>query len=98
MALELRRADVPTEVFFGSPSDSLAAQLAHANAQGIPIAIIAGEDEFKSGSVSVKDLQAGMEQRTGIAERDKYRAAGRVGQKTVPRKELVGAVRSMLDS
>lgn len=97
LALELRRADVPTEVFFGSPSDSLAAQLAHANLQGIPLAIIVGEDELKSGSVSVKDLREGMEQRAGIAERDKYRAAGRAGQKTVPKQELLATVRSMLE-
>ncbi len=97
IALELRRGGVCTEVFFGSSSTRLADQLAHANAQGIPIAVIAGEDEFKSNTVSVKDLRVGMEQRAGIAERDKYRAAGRAGQKVVPRQELLVTVRSMLE-
>jgi histidyl-tRNA synthetase len=67
-----------------------------ANAAGIPVAIIVGENEIKAGQVSIKDLQAGKEQRAGINKRDEYKKAAKSRQVTVERGEMVRVVREML--
>jgi histidyl-tRNA synthetase len=104
VAAELRRADIPTQLFF--PPDvegpgianrtSMKQQMAYANAAGIPVAIIVGENEIKAGQVSIKDLNAGKEQRAGIDDRKEYKQAGKAGQVTVARGEMVRVVREML--
>jgi histidyl-tRNA synthetase len=101
VAAELRSAGIPTQVYFkpdveGLSKANMKAQLAYANAAGIPVAVIIGEDELKNGVVSIKDLNAGMTQRTEIQDRDAYRAAGKSGQHTVPRADLVKVVREIL--
>ena len=100
-AAELRSAGVPTQLYFkpdveGLSKANMKAQLAYANAAGIPVAVLIGEDELKNGVVSVKDLNAGMTQRTEIQDRDAYRAAGKSGQYTVPRGDLVKVVNQIL--
>jgi len=67
-------------------------QLSHADHYGIPVAVIIGEDEIAQGVVSVKDLAAGKAGRESIEDRDEYRQAGKTGQITVPRTEMVAAV------
>ena len=101
VAAELRNADIPTQLYFKPDVEGLAkanmkAQLAYANAAGIPVAVIIGEDELKNGVVSIKDLNAGMTQRTDIQDREEYRKAGKSGQHTVPRGDLVKVVREIL--
>jgi histidyl-tRNA synthetase len=106
LAGELRRADIPTQLFF--PTDvegpgiaskaSMKQQLSYANSAGIPIAIIVGEDELKTNRVSIKDLQAGKEQRAGIEDRAEYKKAGKSGQVTVGREEMVRTVKQMLEA
>jgi hypothetical protein len=46
--------------------------------------------------VTVKDLQAGSEARTGIADNSTFRQAGKAGQQVVPRSDLVAVVRGVL--
>ena len=101
VAAELRGAGIPTQLYFKPDVEGLAkanmkAQLAYANAAGIPVAVIIGEDELKNGVVSIKDLNAGMTQRTDIQDREEYRKAGKSGQHTVPRGDLVKVVREIL--
>ena len=47
--------------------------------------------------VSVKDLRAGKELRADITDRDAYREAGKSGQSTLTRAEMVPAVLRLLD-
>lgn len=104
IASELRRADIATQLFF--PPDvegpgvanktSMKKQMSYANAAGIPVAIIVGENEIAAGQVSIKDLDAGKEQRAGIGGRDEYREAGKSGQVTVARADMIRVVREML--
>jgi histidyl-tRNA synthetase len=104
LAAELRRGDIPTQLFF--PPDvegpgianrtSMKQQMSYANAAGIPVAVIVGENEIKAGQVSIKDLNAGKEQRAGIDDRKEYKQAGKAGQVTVARGEMVRVVREML--
>jgi histidyl-tRNA synthetase len=101
-AAELRAAGIPTQLYFKPDVEGLAKanmkeQLAYANAAGIPIAVIIGEDELKNGKASVKDLAAGKQQREGIQDRDQYRKAGKSGQMTVDRADLVRVVKETLD-
>jgi histidyl-tRNA synthetase len=101
VAAELRDAGIATQLYFKPDVEGLAkanmkAQLAYANAAGIPVAVIVGEDELKNGVVSIKDLNAGMTQRSDIQDREEYRKAGKSGQHTVPRGDLVKVVREIL--
>ena len=96
-ATELRNANVPTEVYMGAPGTAMRDQLSYANAKGIPIAVIIGPDEVRSGKASVKDLGAGRDTRAGIQNRDEYRKAGKAGQVTVDRRELVKAISTILE-
>jgi histidyl-tRNA synthetase len=96
VAAELRAAGIRTEAYFGVKMN-MASQLSHGDRYAIPVAVILGEDEIARGVVSVKDLHAGKRQREGIADRETYRRAGKTGQVTVPRSEMIRTVRSLLD-
>ena len=71
-------------------------QLSHADHYGIPVAVIIGEDELANGVVSIKDLMAGKKQREDIEDREEYRKAGKTGQETVAREEMVEKVKEIL--
>lgn len=97
LAGELRAAGIRTETFFASKKKmQMGNQLSHADHYGIPVAVIIGEDEIAQGVVSVKDLAAGKAGRADIDDRDAYREAGKTGQVTVARAEMVAAVRACL--
>lgn len=97
LAAELRAVGLRTEAFFASKKKmQMGNQLSHADHYGIPVAVIIGEDELAQGLVSVKDLRAGKELREGIEDRDAYREAGKAGQVTVPRTEMIAAVHALL--
>lgn len=96
MASELRRAGFGTEVFFGKKKASLTDQLSHANALGIPVAVIAGGDELARGEVAVKDLRAGAAARAGIEDHEAYREAGKSGQVTIARTDLIRHIAGLL--
>ncbi|MDP7639569.1 MAG: histidine--tRNA ligase, partial [Candidatus Hydrogenedentes bacterium] len=61
-----------------------------------PVAVIIGEDELERGEVAVKDLGAGKELRKDIEDRDEYREAGKTGQVTVSREEMIARVMDLL--
>lgn len=97
VARELRDADIATEVFMASKKKmKMGTQLSHADHYGIPVAVILGEDEVANGQVSIKDLVAGKEEREDIDDRDAYRAAGKTGQQTVNRADMLSTVQSLL--
>jgi len=97
IASELRNNKVSTEVYIGKENTGIREQLSFANTKGIPIAIIIGEDEIRSGKISVKDLKVGMEERVGIQDRKEYRKAGKTGQITVNREELTKTIMDILE-
>ncbi len=53
-AKTLRAAGIATEVYF--EPHGLRDQIGYAASNGIPLAVIAGESEFKEGSVTIRDL------------------------------------------
>lgn len=97
VARELREAGIPTEPYFAKRKKmKMGDQLSHADHYGIPVAVILGEDELAGGKVSVKDLQHGKEAREDIEDRDAYREAGKTGQATVLRSEMIETVQNIL--
>jgi histidyl-tRNA synthetase len=97
VAAELRSRGVGAELYVGEAMGRVARQLAFANTRGMSVAVLLGQGELATGTVSIKDLRAGSEAREGIADREAYRSAGTAGQLTVPREEMVETVRRMLD-
>lgn len=97
LAQDLRAGGLNVETFFASKKKmQMGNQLSHADHYGIPVAVIIGEDELANGVVSVKDLRFGKEARAEISDREAYREAGRTGQETVSRDEVITVVQEIL--
>ena len=93
VAAELRGAGVPAEVYLGA--SGMKAQMKYADRRLAPAAVILGEDEIAAGTVTVKDLDLGRELAAGVTDNAAWRGQ-RPGQQTIPRAELVAAVRRII--
>ena len=93
MVAELRRAAIPAELFLGKKN--LGNQLKYADRRGSPVAVIAGSDEFSTGTVVIKNLRYGKEVSLGIEDRDEWLKAADV-QETIARDALVSTVAELL--
>jgi histidyl-tRNA synthetase len=91
---ELRRAGIPSELFLGT-SRNLGKQLKYADLWHTPIVLIQGEDERARGVVTLKDMDVGRRIASGIEQREDW-LARRLGQREVPRTDLVATVRALL--
>jgi histidyl-tRNA synthetase len=91
---EVRQAGISAEIYMGEAA-SLKKQIAYADKAGIPIVIIAGSNEFEAGTVSIKDLREGKKREADASSRDAW-VKQRFGQQTVPRAEMIAAIRSLL--
>lgn len=99
---ELRSAGINTEMYLGEEK-GFRKQLAYANRQQIPVAVIIGGDEAARNEVTVKNLELGAQlqdkkQTAAGKERDEWLALSRSVQVTVPRASLVPTIRGMLAS
>jgi len=94
IASELRTAGFNTELYLGKQK-SIGKQLKYADRQEIPVAVIAGSDEFERGEVSIKDLRVIKETTVEIEERSEW-VEQKVGQVTVKRSAMIGEIRHML--
>jgi histidyl-tRNA synthetase len=95
IASELRRAGIAAEVYLGT--SGMRPQMKYADRRTSPAVVIAGSDEIAAGTVTIKDLDLGRRLAAGLADNAAWRAE-RPGQITVPRSELVGAVRRIVES
>ncbi|HEX6860710.1 MAG TPA: histidine--tRNA ligase [Caulobacteraceae bacterium] len=93
VAAELRGAGVPAEVYLGA--SGMKAQMKYADRRLSPAAVIIGEDEIAAGTVTVKDLDLGRELAAGVTDNAEWRAE-RPGQQTIPRGELIAAVKRII--
>jgi histidyl-tRNA synthetase len=92
MVGELRQAGIRAEVYLGNPKN-FGNQLKYADKRQSPVAIIEGGNEAAEGMVILKDLILGAKiAESATLEEWKDRPA----QETVPRAELVAAVKRML--
>jgi histidyl-tRNA synthetase len=71
------------------------AQMKYADRRQAPAAILMGEDEIKTGTVTIKDLDLGRELAAG-ADLDTWKAE-RPGQQTVPRDQMIAVVKGIID-
>ena len=90
---ELRAAGIPAEVYLGA--SGMKAQMKYADRRLSPAAVILGGDEIAAGTVTVKDLDLGRELAAGVTDNSAWREQ-RPGQQTIPRGELVAALRKIL--
>jgi histidyl-tRNA synthetase len=95
IAGELRGAGIAAEVYLGS--SGMKAQMKYADRRMSPAVVIVGDDELAAGAVTIKDLDAGRVLAAGVTDNDAWRAE-RPGQQTIPRGEMVAAVRRILGS
>jgi histidyl-tRNA synthetase len=93
---ELRTAGLRAEVYL-KPKARLGDQLKYASDWDIPFAVIMGEDEIKAGEVTVKDLEAGKTASEGMEDREQW-VEERPGQFQIARGELIGRLKSLLES
>ncbi len=94
MAMELRRAGIAAEVYYGIQR-KMKAQMSYADSKDAPIAVLAGEDEMRNGTVSLKDLTLGKRLAEKVKERSEWQKA-RPAQQEVARDKLVESVADIL--
>lgn len=92
IAFELRAAGINTELFMGK--GSIGNQMKYADTCGIPLAIIAGENEFNAGTLQVKNLWLGLQLSQGV-DNETWRR-DRPAQFEFPRAELISKIRETL--
>ena len=95
IAAELRAGGVAAEVYLGG--SGMKAQMKYADRRLAPAAVIVGEDEFAAGTVTVKDLDLGRALSSQVEGNAAWREQ-RPGQQTVPRGQLLAAIRKILDA
>ena len=95
LTCEIREAGIAAEIYMGEAT-GLKKQIAYADRAGIPIVIIAGSNEFGSGTVSIKDLREGKKHEGDASTRETW-VKQRFGQRTVPRSEMIAVIRSLLE-
>ncbi|MFT4076777.1 MAG: histidine--tRNA ligase [Asticcacaulis sp.] len=94
-AAELRAAGLPAEVYLGR--SGMKAQMKYADRRFSPAAVMIGEDELKSGTVTIKDLDLGRDLAMQISDNKAWRE-GRPGQVTLPRAEAINHLKSIVES
>ncbi|CAN5898010.1 histidine--tRNA ligase [soil metagenome] len=92
---ELRAAGIAAEVYLGS--SGMRPQMKYADRRMSPAAIMLGGDEIAAGTLTIKDLDLGRELSAGVTENATWREQ-RPGQQTIPRAELIPALRRILDA
>jgi histidyl-tRNA synthetase len=93
MTFALRRAGIAAEMYLGS--GGFRKQMKYADDREAIVAVIAGSDEFESGTVSLKDLRLGRELSKSISDRDTW-LKEQGAQVTVAAADLVAEVRKIL--
>jgi len=93
---QIRGEGIPAEIFLGA-TKNLTKQLKYADKVGIPVAVIAGSNEFENNQVTVKNLIAGRVQAQDVDDRDEWLKAENI-QQTIPRKDLISHLRTLFDN
>ncbi|HWE47762.1 MAG TPA: histidine--tRNA ligase [Caulobacteraceae bacterium] len=93
VARELREAGIAAEVYLGR--SGMKAQMKYADRRLSPAAVIIGDDELAAGTVTIKDLDLGRALASGLADRATWKEE-RPGQATLPRDQMVAAVRAII--
>ncbi|MFN9925730.1 MAG: histidine--tRNA ligase [Phenylobacterium sp.] len=95
LAREIRAAGIAAEVYLGG--SGMKAQMKYADRRLSPAAVIIGDDELAAGAVTVKDLDLGRGLAAQVSDHAAWRAE-RPGQQTIPRADLVPALKRILEA
>jgi histidyl-tRNA synthetase len=90
----LRDAGIPSEIYSGD-SGNLTRQLKYGDKVGIPFAVIAGSNEFESGTITVKNLTAGRQKAFETSDRKEWLKAEQI-QETIPVTNLIDYLKERL--
>jgi histidyl-tRNA synthetase len=90
----LRQEGINTEIYLGE--GRFGKQLGYADMLDIPLAIIAGSDEFEKGEFLIKDLKAGRELASKITDRKEWKKAESTVQYSVKADEIVSKIKEFL--
>jgi histidyl-tRNA synthetase len=93
IASNLRNEGINSECYTGD--GGMKAQLKYADKRNARLAIIIGEDEVASNSVTIKDLFVGREVSDKISDNKEWRS-GKDSQKNVPINDLVKTIKSIV--
>jgi histidyl-tRNA synthetase len=93
MVNELREAGIAAELYLGNKG--FRPQMKYGDKRRAPAVIIAGEDEFQKGEVSIKDMHLGAALSKEIEDRDKWRK-GQPAQQSVPREKMLETIQAIL--
>jgi histidyl-tRNA synthetase len=93
IASQLREAGIPSECYAGD--GGMKAQLKYADKREARIALILGEDEEASNSITIKDLMIGKEASGEISDNEEWRS-GKVSQKTVSLDNFISEIKSLI--
>ena len=93
LAAELRAAGIAAEVYLGR--SGMKAQMKYADRRLSPAVVMMGEDELKSGTVTIKDLDLGRDLAMQISDNKAWKE-GRPGQVTLPRREAINHLKSII--
>jgi len=91
---QLREAGIPSEIYLGD-TKNLTKQIKYGDKVGIPFVVIAGSDEFESGTVTVKNLAVGREKALQTSDREEWLKAEQI-QETIPLSSLIGYLRKYM--
>lgn len=94
LARELRGAGLNTELYVGT--QGIGKQFKYASATGRIAAVVMGEDEWKTGQVSIKDLRLGEAVSKNMGTDRERWLKDQPAQFTVPRSQMVEAVKKVL--
>jgi histidyl-tRNA synthetase len=92
IAREIRDMGMDVEVYYGAQR-GLKKQLSYADEKNCPIAVLLGEDEFKKGVVTVRNLRLGKEMAAEISDKAEWK---KKVQFEVPRNELIEKIKQMI--
>lgn len=90
---QIRSAGINAEMYLGS--GNLGKQLQYADRCDIPLAVIAGSDEFANGEYQIKDLELGRKLSSEISDHEEWRK-GRLSQQTVKAEQLIARLKELL--
>ena len=97
LASNLRAEGLSSQVYLMDGKCTFGSQLAFANENAIPIAVIIGEDEINGGTVTIKNLAAARKPISDEKDRAEYLKQNRQSnQVTVPEGDLLKTIRDML--
>lgn len=90
----IRESGLNAELYLGE-TRNINKQLKYADRIGIPAAVIAGSNEFETGTITIKDLRAGLEKSKEVPDRSEWLKADKI-QVTIKQADLISHLRRLL--